>query len=50
MKELQEATDYRSRSQFLKEVINPLIAAGTIYRDGKAKSPAVRIKLSPVKE
>ena len=50
VKELQEATDYRSRSQFLKEVINPLIAAGTIYRDGKAKSPAVRIKLSPVKE
>lgn len=46
VKELQEATFYKSRSQFLKEVINPLISSGVIYRDGNLKSPAVRIKLN----
>ncbi len=46
VKELQEATSYKSRSQFLKEVINPLISSGAIYRDGNLKSPAVRIKLN----
>ncbi len=45
VKELQAATDYKSRSQFLTEVINPLIAEGTIYRDGNVKSPRALIKL-----
>lgn len=39
VKELQEVTDYKSRSSFLKEVINPLIEEGLIYRDGNIKSP-----------
>lgn len=45
VKELQERTNYRSRSQFLKDVINPLIESGDIYRDGKPKSPTSRIKI-----
>ncbi len=45
VKELQAALGYRSRSQFLKEVINPILQSGDIYRDGKAKSPTARIKL-----
>ena len=44
VKELQERINYRSRSQFLKDVINPLIESGDIYRDGKPKSPTSRIK------
>ncbi len=45
MKELQIVTSYKSRSQFLSEVINPLIKDGVIYRDGNAKSPKALIKL-----
>ena len=45
VKKLQESTNYQSRSQFLKDVINPLIDSGAIYRDGKPKSPKSLIKL-----
>ena len=45
VKELQIVTSYKSRSQFLVEVINPLIEEGVIYRDGNAKSPKSLIKL-----
>lgn len=45
VKELQEITKYRSRSQFLKDVINPLMKSGDIYRDGKPKSPTSLIKI-----
>ena len=45
MKELQIVTSYKSRSQFLSEVINTLIKDGVIYRDGNAKSPKALIKL-----
>jgi len=45
VKELQEAFEYKSRSQFLNEIINPLIDAGKIYRDGNIKSPRALIKL-----
>lgn len=46
--ELQQATDYKSRSKFLTEVINPLIESGKIYRDGNLKSPKSLIKLKNV--
>lgn len=45
IKELQEALHYRSRSQFLTDVINPLLESGQIYRDGKPKSPKSLIKI-----
>ena len=45
VKELQATLHYRSRSQFLNEVINPLMEAGDIYRDGKPKSPTSLIKI-----
>ncbi|MCR5295197.1 MAG: putative DNA binding domain-containing protein [Lachnospiraceae bacterium] len=45
IKELQAAVDYKSRSRFLKEVINPLIDSDVIYRDGNIKSPTSLIKL-----
>lgn len=45
VKELQARINYRSRSQFLKDVINPLMESGDIYRDGKPKSPTSRIKI-----
>ena len=45
IKELQEALHYRSRSQFLTDVINPLLETGQIYRDGKPKSPKSLIKI-----
>ena len=44
VKELQEVTSYKSRSQFLKEVINPLLEAGIVIRDGNNKSPKSVIK------
>lgn len=44
VKELQKYTSYKSRSQFLTEIINPLIEADVIYRDGNAKSPKSVIK------
>lgn len=45
VKELQEALGYRSRSQFLKEVLNPMLEVGEVYRDGKPKSPISLIKI-----
>ncbi|MDO4285776.1 MAG: ATP-binding protein [Eubacteriales bacterium] len=45
IKELQIVTSYKSRSQFLSEVINPLMEDGVIYRDGNVKSPRALIKL-----
>lgn len=45
IKELQETLHYRSRSQFLTDVINPLLESGQIYRDGKPKSPKSLIKI-----
>ena len=44
-KELQEITNYKSRSQFLKDIINPLMEEGVIYRDGNVKSPKALIRL-----
>lgn len=43
VKELQTVTNYKSRSQFLKEVINPLIEKKIIYRDGNAKSQTYNV-------
>ncbi len=45
VKELQASTKYKSRSQFLAEVLNPLFEADIIYRDGNPKSPTALIKL-----
>ena len=46
VRELQEITSYKSRSQFLTEVINPLLADGIVKREGNVKSPKSVIKLS----
>ena len=40
VKTLQSATKYKSRSQFLKDIINPLLEEGTVIRQGNLKSPA----------
>lgn len=48
VKDLQQAMHYRSRSQFLKDVINPMMESGDIYRDGKPKSPTSLIKIKKV--
>ena len=45
IRELQAITNYKSRSQFLAEIINPLIKEERIYRDGSDKSPKALIKL-----
>ncbi|MCR4850460.1 MAG: AAA family ATPase, partial [Lachnospiraceae bacterium] len=45
VKELQENTSYKSRSQFLTEIINPLLDAGVVIREGNVKSPKSVIKL-----
>lgn len=45
VKELQASLNYRSRSRFLNEVINPLMESEEIYRDGKPKSPTALIKI-----
>ena len=45
IRELQAITNYKSRSQFLAEIINPLIQEERIYRDGSDKSPKALIKL-----
>lgn len=45
VKALQAETHYKSRAGFLKEVLNPLIENGIVYRDGNAKSPTAVIKL-----
>lgn len=45
IKELQEKLNYSNRSLFLKNIINPLIKANFIYRDGKPKSRSSLIKV-----
>ena len=45
VKELQAYTKYKSRSQFLAEVLNPLINEDIVYRDGNAKSPTALIRI-----
>lgn len=45
IKELQEVTKYKSRSQFLAKVLNPLIEEGQVWREGSIKSPSSLIKL-----
>lgn len=45
VRELQEALNYKNRGRFLNMVLNPLMEAEEIYRDGKPKSPASLIKL-----
>ena len=45
VKTLQAAVGYKSRSQFLKDIINPLIDEGIIIRNGKPKSPVSRLEL-----
>ena len=47
VKDLQAKTKYKSRSQFLTEVLKPLMDAGIIYRDGNPKSPTALIKIKP---
>lgn len=42
---LQTLSQYRSRGPFLKEVINPLIDRGIIYREGNVKSPTAVLRL-----
>lgn len=42
---LQAVTNFKSRSRFLKEVINPLIEKDMIYREGNIKSPKTLMKL-----
>ncbi len=46
VRELQDVTNYKSRSQFLTEVINPLLESGIVVREGNAKSPksVIRVK------
>ena len=46
VRELQTYTKYGSRSQFLSEVVNPLLASGIITRDGNPKSPRAKLLLS----
>lgn len=46
IKELQEIMGYNSRTSFLKNVINPLMNEGKIYRDGNPKSKTTVIKLN----
>ena len=45
VKNLQEKLNYTNRSLFLRNVINPLIEANIIYRDGNIKSPNSLIKI-----
>lgn len=45
VKELQAHVGYSQRNRFLKEIINPMIQSGIIYRDGNIKSPTARICL-----
>ena len=46
VKDLQCAYGYSNRSRFLKDVINPMIERGDIYRDGSTKSPTAVIKIN----
>ena len=45
VKDLQAVTHYKSRSNFLHEILNPLIEKGIVYRDGNPKSPSSLIRL-----
>lgn len=45
-KELQQTLEYKSRSGFLKNVINPLLESGIIYREGNPKSPTAKLQIS----
>ena len=45
VKELQRLMQFNNRGTFLKEIINPLISEGHIYRDGNIKSPTALIRL-----
>ena len=45
IRELQSTTNYKSRSQFLKEIINPLLETGVLVREGNTKSPRSLIRL-----
>lgn len=45
VKDLQSRTKYKSRSQFLAEVLKPLMDENIIYRDGAPKSPTALIKI-----
>jgi hypothetical protein len=48
VKSLEAKLGYQNRSRFLKEVLNPLIASGVIYKDGKPKSPRALVKLKNI--
>ena len=50
VKKLQAILGYKNRGEFLKSVINPLIAEGKIYRDGNPKSPTSKICISTDKK
>ena len=50
VKDLQSILGYKNRGEFLKSVINPLIAEGKIYRDGNPKSPTSKICISTNKK
>lgn len=45
VKDLQAATRYKSRAQFLKEVLNPLLESEVAFRNGNNRSPASTIVL-----
>lgn len=49
VKELQEALNYNNRGHFLKNVLNPMLEEGVVYRDGKPKSPYAQIKINKIK-
>ena len=49
VKELQEATNYLSKSHFLKDVINKLIDEGKIERIGNKNSPNQKYAIKSVK-
>lgn len=46
IKDLQSISSYKSRSSFLREIIQPLIEDGTIIREGNSKSPTAVFKLN----
>lgn len=46
VKELQETLNYNNRGYFLKNVLNPMLEEGVVYRDGKPKSPYAQIKIN----
>ena len=46
IRELQHLLGRKSRSTFLRDVINPLLESNAVYRDGKPKSPKSRIRIN----